>query len=315
MLKWISPWRLSNKGILGMNGRNIDFIGRYNPRHLYPLVDNKLQTKLLAKEAGIAMPALHGVVEQQHQVAQLMDLISDQAGFAIKPARGSGGKGILIITDRESHDFIRGSGKKVSFEDLQRHVTNILAGLYSLAGKPDVAIIEELVSIDPMFNDYSFQGVPDIRIIVFKGYPVMAMLRLSTRQSDGKANLHQGAIGVGLNMATGKAVYAVQHEQRFTHHPDTEQPLNKIVIPDWSDLLELAAGCYEITGLGYLGVDIVLDHKKGPMLLELNARPGLSIQLANGCGLLPRLRTIEALASNLHANSKQRVEFVQNSFN
>jgi D-alanine-D-alanine ligase-like ATP-grasp enzyme len=40
-------------------------------------------------------------------------------------------------------------------------------------------------------------------------------------------------------------------------------------------------------GLGYLGADIVLDHRQGPLLLEANARPGLAIQIANGQGLLP----------------------------
>lgn len=46
-------------------------------------------------------------------------------------------------------------------------------------------------------------------------------------------------------------------------------------------------------GLGYIGVDIVLDRDLGPLVLELNARPGLSIQLANKIGLLPRLQRIE----------------------
>src|SRR5690606_14514497 len=122
---------------------------------------------------------------------------------------------------------------------------------------------------------------------VFKGFPIMAMLRLATHASDGKANLHQGAAGVGLDMATGRSLNAVQFGKPVTEHPDTHKPLKEIDIPNWRQMLLLASRCYEMTGLGYIGVDLVLDARRGPELLELNARPGLAIQVANNRGLLP----------------------------
>ena len=70
-MKWVSPWRLSRMGILGMNCRNRDFIGSYNSRNLFPLVDNKLKTKLLAEEYEVATPQLFFVVEQQHEIAHI----------------------------------------------------------------------------------------------------------------------------------------------------------------------------------------------------------------------------------------------------
>ena len=48
--------------------------------------------------------------------------------------------------------------------------------------------------------------------------------------------------------------------------------------------------------LGYIGVDFVVDPILGPLILELNARPGLNIQLANREGLLPRLNLIDSFA-------------------
>lgn len=131
-------------------------------------------------------------------------------------------------------------------------------------------------------------------MVVYRGYPLMAMMRLSTHASDGKANLHQGAIGVGLDLASGRATQAVQYDRPVHHHPDTGRRLNELQIPDWTRLLELAAGCYEMSGLGYLGTDMVLDRHRGPLLLELNARPGLAIQMANRCGLAPRVAHIDA---------------------
>lgn len=291
----VFPWRLKRSGVLGMNRRNISYISRYNPRHLYPLVDNKLKTKLLAQEAGIASPALIGVVRSQHDVNFMADMLADVSGFAIKPAKGSGGKGILVLNQAEQ-GFVKKSGQALTMAELQRHTSNILAGLYSLGGTPDIAIIEELIEFDPQLARYSFEGVPDIRVIVCRGYPVMAMMRLSTRQSDGKANLHQGAVGVGLDIASGRPLKAVQHGVPVTHHPDTGCSIDELELPDWSELLEQAARCYDVTGLGYLGTDMVLDKRSGPVLLELNARPGLAIQVANGNGLLPRLKRIDALA-------------------
>jgi len=309
MIDFISPFALRRSGILGMNSRNIEFISRYNNRKLFPLVDNKLQTKLLAQEYGINTPELLFVVRYQRDVYKLLEKLKDISSFAIKPACGSGGKGILVIKGREGDGFIKSSGAVIGLEEVTRHVTNILAGLYSLSGDQDVALVETLIEADAVFDDYSYQGVPDIRIIVFQGYPVMAMLRLSTKASDGKANLHQGAVGVGLDIKTGKPINAVMNGVKILTHPDTNHSFETIKIDNWKELLLLASSCYDMTNLGYLGVDIVLDKNKGAMILELNARPGLSIQVANSKGLLPRLREIEKVASK-RANVQKRVDFV-----
>ena len=287
------PRALKRKGILGMNKRNHRYIGRYNDRRYYPLVDDKLKTKQVALAHHCTTPQLIGVIDAQYQVPSITDMVRDHQGFVIKPAKGSGGKGILVINGQQNNTYIKPSGQALNTEDVERHVSNILAGLYSLGGKNDVAVVESLIEFDARFAPYSVEGVPDVRIIVFQGYPVMAMMRLSTHASDGKANLHQGAVGVGLDIATGKASHAVQFGKSVTHHPDTQQQLNQLEVPDWQELLTLAATGWEMTKLGYLGADIVIDKRYGPMLLELNARPGLAIQVANGQGLIPRLDAIE----------------------
>ncbi|MCP5178610.1 MAG: alpha-L-glutamate ligase-like protein [Pseudomonadales bacterium] len=305
---WVSPSYLKDNGILCMNKRNGDYISRYNSRSRYPLVDNKLLTKEVVEKAKIAAPKLIDVVRAQYEIEHIAPRLENLDQFVVKPANGSGGKGILVIVARDGEYFVKSSGVRITLSAVERHMTNILSGLHSLGGKPDVAFIETLVHVSDYFADYSYEGVPDIRIIVFKGYPVMGMLRLATHQSDGKANLHQGAVGVGLDLATGKATMAVQHNQRVTHHPDTGQPLEHIEIANWKQLLILAARCFEVTRLGYLGCDIVIDEARGPLILELNARPGLSVQIANGVGLLPRLRCIEAL-DDLPVSVEERVEF------
>ncbi len=285
--------RLSQRGVLGINRRNAEYTLLYNPRHLYPLVDDKVQTKSLAERAGIAVPTLYGVVEIERQIRNLPDLLKPYEDFVIKPAQGSGGDGILVVTGRRHERYRKANGQLMSQEDLAHHVSNILSGLYSLGGHPDKALIEYRVRFDPVFEAISFQGVPDIRIIVFLGVPVMAMVRLPTRMSDGKANLHQGAIGTGIDLRTGRTLTAVWKNEIVTEHPDTENPVTGVNIPGWDTLLNIAAKCHEMTGLGYQGVDLVLDKDRGPLMLEINARPGLNIQIANRAGLLPRLQRVE----------------------
>ncbi|WP_163933254.1 alpha-L-glutamate ligase-like protein [Paraferrimonas sp. SM1919] len=308
-----SPKALAAKGVLGMNKRNIDYIGRYNPRRLYKFVDDKLSTKQLAIDNNIHSPGLIGVISQQHDIAMVPKLVQGKSGFVVKPAQGSGGKGIMVITKVKDGRFYKPNGDEITHEEMTRHVSNTLSGLFTLGGKPDVAMIEELIQFDPVFDGFSFEGVPDIRLIIFKGFPVMGMLRLSTKASDGKANLHQGAVGVGLDLANGQGLYAVQFDRKVEYHPDTGRKLNEIKVPHWDKLLHLAAGCYEMSGLGYLGTDMVLDVEHGPLLLELNARPGLAIQIANDQGILPRLKQIEALGEQ-NMDVEQRIAYSKKHF-
>ncbi len=320
-MKWLTDWiktttagRLSDLGILGMNSRNILYIGRYNSRQLFPLVDDKLQTKKLALENSVNVPELIGVIDSQHDVKKIALLTRNYNGFCIKPAKGSGGKGILVISKSENGVYVRSNGQEISLKDLHRHISNILAGLFSLGGSPDVVVIESLIMVDDAFLKFSHEGVPDLRVIVFCGFPVMAMMRLSCAESNGKANLHQGAVGVGIDISSGRAVRAVQHGVSVTHHPDTGQNLVELEVPQWTEMLKLACACYDMTGLGYIGVDLVLDRNRGPLLLELNARPGLAIQVANNAGLLPRLLRIQELKKPERFTIEQRLNFSAKHF-
>ncbi|MCX5892262.1 MAG: alpha-L-glutamate ligase-like protein [Deltaproteobacteria bacterium] len=310
---WNVAQRLAALGVMGINRRNADFTLRHNPRRYYPLVDDKLRTKELAIQAGIPVPELYLVVEKEFQVRRLAAQLQKYQDFVIKPANGSGGDGILVITSRVGANYRTAGGELLPQSEIDHHVFNTLSGLYSLRGSTDQALIEYRVDLDPCFEEISYLGVPDIRIIVFLGVPVMAMLRLPTRMSTGKANLHQGAIGVGVDLATGVTLGGTWRNETIREHPDTGSNIHGVAIPHWDTMLRVAARSYELTHLGYLGVDMVLDRQKGPMLLELNARPGLAIQIANRAGLLPRIQRIEAHHQEL-ADVEARVAFAKREF-
>ena len=290
--------KLRAAGVLGLNERNSDLIMRLNPRRLYPRVDDKALTKKLAIAAGMAVPDLYGIISNQGEVRRFPEIVANHTSFVIKPARGSGGNGIVVITgrsERKRNAFRLSSGVIITQDEILYHLSNVVGGQYSLSGNPDKALIEYCVKFDPVFTAVSYQGVPDIRVIVYLGYPAMAMVRLPTRASDGKANLHQGAVGAGINMGTGVTLNGVLNDEVVDEHPDTGALVAGLEIPHWDFILESSAKAYEVTGLGYVGVDMVIDRDRGPLILEMNARPGLNIQIANGAGLSKRISRIDEI--------------------
>lgn len=299
--------RLRQLGILGMNRRNAGCILDHNPRRLYPLVDDKLRMRNLCVRIGVPTPDVYAVVEAHGVLRRLPDLIGERGDFVIKPNRGSAGRGILVITGRDGDVFLRHNGERLRLDQIRQHLSDILSGMYSLGGRPDQALLQQRVMIHPAFERISYKGIPDVRVIVYRGEPAMAMLRLPTKESNGRANLHQGGIGTGVDLDTGRTNHAVQHNRFMAIHPDTREPLVGRTVPHWAQVLDMSRRVAEAVGLGYVGVDIIVDVQHGPMLLEANARPGLAIQIANGRGLMPRLAEIDALVEKREAREARPV--------
>jgi len=313
------PWSLTRRGILGINQRNAALILPLNERRHFQSVDSKLATKRLAETAGVPTPALLGLIQRPRELFRIAEA-AHQGAFVIKPNRGSGGKGVLVIKGvtrfgNSIRRYLKASGLEIEETELRGHVTNILGGLFSLGGRRDVALLEECITSHPDLADLSYRGAPDLRIVIYRGYPAMAMLRIATRRSDGRANLHQGAIGLGLDLGSGTVHHACCGTFPLRVHPDTGESLLGRIVPDWQIALPLAVRAASLTGLGYLGVDLMIDARKGPLLVEMNARPGLAIQLANGTGLVPRLREIDARATRRPAEERgDRIAFVCERF-
>ncbi len=305
---------LREAGVLAMNRRNTEYIMRLNPRSFFPLVDDKLKTKQLAKAHQIPTPPLYHVIAHHGDLGDIEELVSDHQEFVIKPARGAGGSGIILVSDHSAEGFIKQNGEVIPLTDLKYHISDILSGIYSLEGLEDRAFIEALIHPNTVFDPITYLGVPDIRIIVYRGVPAMSMVRLPTRASDGKANLHRGAIGVGIDMGEGTTLKGVHHSSIVTHHPDTNQPVTGIQVPHWENMLLIAARTGDMTGLDYLGVDLVIDRERGPLLLELNARPGLQIQIANQAGLLRRFELIDNAPPEIFSTPEIRVAWALDTF-
>lgn len=289
--------KMKISSILGLNARFQQFSYPFNPRRGKKMADSKLQTKRILKKAGIPVPKIYKKFKNPIDVFEF-DWRALPDSFALKPSKGLGGEGIIVVKKHSKMGpwWITTQRKRVTEEDLKLHTLDILEGAYSAGNVPDVAFIQEFVGRHKVFRRYAYRGTPDIRVIVFNKVPVMAMLRLPTKESGGRANLHQGAVAVGIDMAAGVTTTAIWNGQQIVYKPGTKRKLRGIKIPNWDRILEMAISASEAINLGYLGVDIVLHPDRGPMVLELNAEPGLEIQLANVAGLRKRLEKVEDLS-------------------
>lgn len=291
---------MKSSAILGLNARSY-YSYRYNKKRGKRAAASKLLTKKTLKSTDIPVPHVYFKFRDPRDILKF-DWTTLPPSFALKPSKGLGGEGIIIAKKRSKsppagggEGWITTQRKKVTVEDLKLQILDILEGAYSVGNVPDVAFFEEYVGRHKTFRKYAYRGTPDIRVIVFNKVPIMAMLRLPTRQSGGRANLHQGAIGVGVDIATGITTNAILYGKYTRFKPGTKRKLHGIKIPYWRGILETAVRCSQASDLGYVGVDLVLHPEKGPMVLEINSQPGLQIQLANKAGLKKRLERLEDL--------------------
>lgn len=282
--------------ILGMNAR-VQLYTSLNSPQAKKFGFSKLRAKNFLKKHGIRVPLLYAQITSQEELRQF-DWRSIQGSFAVKPASGSAGKGIIVVKKFNSRKSVWTDVAGVDYteDDLNLHVSDILDGLYSTWGSRHMALVEERIPIHPDLEPYSQLGTPDVRVIVYQNIPVMAMCRLPTDASNGRANLDQGALGVGIDMGTGKSTFGVSGKKNVIRtFPHNDQPIAGVQIPFWPEVLRTAVRAANATGLVYMGADIFVHPEKGPMIAEVNAFPGLSIQLANRVGLRRRLQRLEGI--------------------
>lgn len=271
------------RGVLGMNQRNLNYIYPNNARKDFPAADDKILTKEIMRRAGVPVPETYRIYSYFYELTGLARDLADHDQFVIKPAQGSGGGGIMVIAGRGEQGWTGVTGRTYGVQELKKHLSDIIFGVYSF-DLGDRALVEQRIVQHEEMDLLSPLGLADVRVIVYRDEPVLSMTRLPTVSSAGRANLHQGAVGVGIDLASGRTVHAILRGQRVEAHPDTGVGLLGRTIPCWQDVLLTATRAAKAVPLKYLGVDISITPQ-GPVLLEINVRPGLEIQNANLHGL------------------------------
>lgn len=281
-------------GILGINARNLEYLRPFNRRRAIKMADSKLKTKQFLAARDIPVPRLIATIRNLQELEKF-NFANLPESFVIKPNAGYGGEGIIVIENKITKNFWRKiNGGAIALLDLKEHLQDILDGRFSLASLPDLALFENRINSIEFIPDLKIAGLPDIRIIVHNLIPVMAMLRLPTVKSEGKANIHLGGLGLGIDLATGRTTHAVSENQILTKLPG-DIPIQDHLIPNFFEILKIASYAQLHTNLGYLAADLAIDEKDGPVLIEINARAGLEVQVANLAPLKIRLERIRGL--------------------
>lgn len=271
--------------LIGINRRNVTLVYPNNPRRFYPEADDKLLAKALFEKAGVPVAPTVAVCEGLFQVPHVVEALLEESELVVKPASSSGGEGILVLKELiEPGRWKRAGGREVTADDLRHHLAETVFGAYSGALE-DKAFVERRIFPHALFEELWRDGLCDVRIITLATVPIFAMVRVPTAMSGGRANLHQGGLGLAVDLDTGRTVRALHKKQWVERHPESGAALLGLELPDWPGILAVAKKAAAAVRLGYLGVDIVVDKDRGPLVLEVNARPGLEIQNVHGAGL------------------------------
>lgn len=284
---------LRSSGILGLNARNLLYIKPFNPKKAVAFADDKLKTKMFLGSRGIPVAKVYARIETRRQ-AREFDFSTLPDECVLKPNEGYGGEGIIVLRGRKNGVFLENGKHPITDRELRNQMEDILDGKYSLSGHRDTAFFEQILTAHDCFARFRPAGLPDIRIIVFNLVPVMAMVRIPTGESGGKANVHLGGIGIGIDIAKGTTTHATQYNRLIKELPHGGSP-SGITIPYWDEILLISSRIQQITNIGYIAVDITVDADMGPSLLEVNARAGLMVQVANLAPLRSRLERVIGL--------------------
>ena len=152
-IKKIFLYKKARHQILGMNSRNLDFIRPFNLKKAKEIADNKLLSKKILRENGLAVPNLIGRIRSREELENF-NWQSLPEGFALKPNRGFGGEGILVVYGKKKdldNVWIKADGSLITVNSLKNHINNILDGSFSLSGTPDIAFFEERLKLLKLF--------------------------------------------------------------------------------------------------------------------------------------------------------------------
>jgi len=279
-VRWWRRWRQARERldqVFGMNRRNVELVYAHNERRHYPLADDKIVCKELLQAIGVPVAPTIAVGRGLFEVDAILDLLRERENFVVKPASGSGGDGIVVVGQRTATGWRTPKGREIAVHEMRQHLANITFGCFSKELE-DRILIEARIEPHALYQAFWSDGVCDLRLIVLRGRPILSMVRVPTHRSGGRANLHQGGIGVAVDIREGVTYRAISRGIAVEIHPESGEPLIGRHLPDWPRCVEIALAAASAVPLGYLGVDICVDHRWGPVILEINARPGLEIQ-------------------------------------
>jgi len=299
------------------------------------LANDKYKSKKFLNERWIPVPKTFDLITNRTDLYNYdFSRFADEEVIA-KPCNGSRGRWIYrikpIVTPEDAHliwtnsmfdrfftqqspypnQWYKVGSEVLPDQALRRYLVDVLDGKNSMGRWGDNLLLEELIIPGSGFEKFCEQWLADIRVIVFNLIPVAAMLRVPTEESDGKANLDRGGIGLGINVSTGKIQSMFQngviHKQNF---PEPYASFENKKLSYRNDILSYSSKVQYFANLWYLALDRVITQE-WPKLLEINARAGLKFQLA---AILPLRNRLDKIKDMKVSDPEKGVEIAKTLF-
>jgi len=197
---------------------------------------------------------------------EFKEIFSDIERIIYKPVDGNRGKGIKAF-------YISDDSIKDVYEEL--------------TGYPE-GVVEAFVIQHPELSRLSPDSINTIRIVSLSSNKksvadngdnldiAYAALRIG-RNNSVVDNFHSGGMVAAIDMETGKLVTdaADMKGNVFAKHPDTGTQIKGFEIPYFNEAIDMVKEAIRKNKIeGYLGWDVAISET-GPVLIEVNARPGV----------------------------------------
>lgn len=164
---------------------------------------------------------------------------------------------------------------------------NNVREVYDILASYPIGVVEEFIVQHPSMSKLSPASVNSLRFVTVSSnstpvtpdgkYADIAYSIVRIGRGDSIVdNLHSGGMVANVDIETGKLATngADRNGCMFECHPETDTPIKGFDIPYFKEAYDMVISAIETRKVeGYLGWDIAIGEN-GPMLLEVNDRPG-----------------------------------------
>lgn len=206
----------------------------------------------------------------------LLSIIQSVEKLIVKPTRSSGGgAGVHKICIEKNEYFI--DEKKVLKKEL-------LQTAFLWEG----SIIVDYINQAEYSNNIYSETTNSIRVVTVKRkngeYEVVLVFhRFGCENSKPVDNICSGGLVTLVDISTGKlgkAKRITEPEKEYSVHPDTQEPIEGILIPNWEALKEKLIQVHRcFSYYTFLAWDVVINDIGVPYILEINRGTDLNVQL------------------------------------
>lgn len=224
---------------------------------------------ILKIQKGIIFDSENKIIDSKQDFKKLIEKEKNNKLF-LKPADcGSGGKEIVSYNKVNGHYFSQNK-EEINFENISRKLNTEY-------------ILQEGIENYGFLKEIHPYSLNTFRVMTFfdrkiGAKVIYAILKAGNNEAN-TDNAHTGGIYVGINLENGNLMDKGFDEDlnEFLMHPLTKIDFRNENIKDFKKVIEIAEKAGNLfPSLTFIGWDIALT-KEGPVILEGNSSPGLTI--------------------------------------